>query len=331
MKQTSDLRQKLKYTASFLIPVPLMDKLRNFFSIRHIFLFNRGLKKRVLEIKNQSDGPISQNLDLLKKLNEEFKTINLRNNYKFENLLLSAKHRFNYLNAKGVKFKGKKIADFGAGHGENLFLCNDLEFEEAVGLDFSDKDFLPHKEDLSKEVFDFINFKTLDLVNDSLDIVDFDLITSFSAFEHFHDPREVLDKCHNSLKKGGYLYAEFAAFNSPYATHRKIFSGVPHIQNIFDEEVSFEFFYEHLKINDKKNRYTQEKITDGNPYPEVNRLLIEDYEKIFLDEDKWEVIEYTKVYNYQYHWFIQCFQESFVGKNKDYKYVDYLKFLIKKK
>ena len=82
-------------------------------------------------------------------------------------------------------------------------MCKELEFEEAVALDFSDKDFIPHKEDLSEEVFNFIDFRTLDLVNDDLKISDFDLITSFSAFEHFHDPKEVLKKCHKSLKKGG--------------------------------------------------------------------------------------------------------------------------------
>ena len=86
-----------------------------------------------------------------------------------------------------------------------------------------------------------------------------------------------------------------------------------------------------MKINDGRNRYTNELIKDGNPYPEVNRLIIEDYEEIFLDKNNWEVIEYTKVYNFQYHWFIKCFEESFVGKNYDYKYVDYLKFLIMKK
>tara|TARA_B100001250_G_scaffold65148_1_gene51596 strand:+ start:11193 stop:12188 length:996 start_codon:yes stop_codon:yes gene_type:complete len=331
MKQTSNLRQKLKYSVSFFIPISFMDRLRNFLSLRHIFLFDRSLRNRVLKLKDKSEGQISKNLDLLIKLNGEFKTINLKNNYQFENLKLSAKHRFNYLKSKGLEFKNKRIADFGAGHGENLFLSKELGFAEAVGLDFSDKDFLPHKSDLPSNVFNFINFKTLDLVNDPLEIKDFDLITSFSAFEHFHDPREVLEKCHNGLKRGGYLYAEFAAFNSPYATHRKIFSGVPHIQNIFEENVSFDFFYNYLKINDKRNRYTNEIIADGNPYPEVNRLLIEDYEEIFLDKSKWEVIEYTKVYNYQYHWFIKCFQESFESRNKDYKYVDYLKFLIKKK
>ncbi len=331
MKQTSNLRLRLKYLISLGIPVSYIDRIRNILSIRHKFLFDKKLQKRVLLLLKNHEKPYSNNLELLKKLNQEFQTINNIKNYTFDNLTLSAKHRFNYLKSKGLDFNNKKIADFGSGHGENLFLSKELGFSQAVGLDFSDKDFLPHEKDLPRESFQAIEFKTLDLVNDPLDIADFDLITSCSAFEHFHDPGKVLDKCYNGLKKGGYLYAEFAAFNSPYATHRKIFSGVPHIQNIFNENVSFEFFYNFLEINDGRNRYTNEPITDGNPYPEVNRLLIEDYERIFLDETKWEVVEYTKVYNYQFHWFIKCFSDEFKNRSKDYKYVDYLKFLIKKK
>ncbi len=331
MKQTSDLRKKLKYSLSLFIPISLLDRVRNILSLRHILFYNRTLEKKVKTLTQKANKPLSEDLNLLKALHKEFKSINLKANYKFDNLLLSARQRFSYLKSKGLKFEGKKIADFGAGHAENLFLCKELGLAEATALDFSDKDFLPHKKDLSDEVFNFINFKTMDLVNDPLDIDNYDLITSFSAFEHFHDPSEVISKCYDSLATGGHLYAEFAAFNSPYATHRKIFSGVPHIQNIFNERVSFEFFYDFLKINDKRNRYTNELIEDGNPYPEVNRLLINDYEKIFLDKSRWEVVEYTKVYNYQYHWFIKCFKDSFKDKDKDYRYVDYLKFLIKKK
>tara|TARA_B100002052_G_scaffold58743_1_gene51741 strand:+ start:16616 stop:17611 length:996 start_codon:yes stop_codon:yes gene_type:complete len=331
MKQTSELRKRVKYSLSLIIPISLLDKVRNIFSLRHIFLYDKTLARRVKRLIKQADEPVSENLNLLKVLHKEFEPINLKANYNFDSLMLSAKQRFNYLKSKGLKFKGKKIADFGAGHAENLFLSKELCFAEATALDFSDKDFLPHKKDLSEEVFNFINFKTMDLVNDPLDIDNYDLITSFSAFEHFHDPSEVLSKCYDSLAIGGYLYAEFAAFNSPYATHRKIFSGVPHIQNIFDDRVAFEFFYDFLEINDKRNRYTNELIEDGNPYPEVNRLLINDYEEIFLDRSKWEVIEYTKVYNYQYHWFMKCFEDSFKDKDREYRYVDYLKFLIKKK
>jgi SAM-dependent methyltransferase len=328
MQQTSNSRQRIKYYLTKYLSPAFIDKVRGFLSIRHKFIFNKQKQKKILQIKNKYT---ENNIDLLKELHQEFKTISLAANYSFENLLLSTRQRFNYLKDKKIPLNGIKMADFGAGHGDMLFLCKELKLAEAVALDFSDKDFLPHKNDLSPDVFDFIDFKCLDLVEEPLPISNFDLITSFSAFEHFEDPKTVLSKCHESLRVGGYMYVEFAAYNSPYATHRKIFSGVPHIQNIFNDDVAFEFFYDFLKINDKRNRYTNEQILDGNPYPEANRLLIKDYEEIFLDPDKWDVIDYTKIYNYQYHWFIECFKDSFKDKDKDFIYVDYLKFLIKKK
>tara|TARA_B100000427_G_scaffold122165_1_gene101745 strand:- start:1348 stop:2340 length:993 start_codon:yes stop_codon:yes gene_type:complete len=330
MQQTNDTRQRIKFYLTKYLSPSLIDKARGFLSLRHKFIFNKRKQKRIYKIVSKYDD-VSNSLDLLKELHNEFKTISLSSNYKFDNLLLSSRQRFNYLKDKKVPLNNIKMADFGAGHGDMLFLCKELGLSEAVALDFSDKDFLPHKNDLDPDVFNFIDFKCLDLVEEPLPINDFDLITSFSAFEHFEDPETVLNKCYESLKIGGYMYVEFAAYNSPYATHRKIFSGVPHIQNIFQDEVAFKFFYDYLKINDKRNRYTNELITDGNPYPEVNRLLIKDYEKIFLDPNRWDVIDYTKIYNYQYHWFIKCFKNSFKDKDKDFIYVDYLKFLIRKK
>ena len=329
MKQASNLRSKIKFLIYRFFSPRIVDNIRNLLSLRHRFFYRNKDSKNISELISNSKVPINRDLNLLKELHKYFKKIDLKENYKFENLLLSAKNRYNFLEKNGLNLKGANLADFGAGHGENLFLCKEYNLSRAVGLDFSDKDFLPHKNDLRNDVFQFIEFKTLDLVNEDLGIKDFDVITSFSAFEHFHDPKEVLLKCYKSLKPGGYLYAEFAAFNSPYAIHRKKFSGVPHIQNIFDEDIAFEFFYDFLKINDKVNRYTNEPITNGDPYPEVNRYLIPDYEKIFLDQNLWEVISYTKIQNYQYHWFIKLFEDSFKNKDNEYKYVDYLKFSIR--
>ena len=106
---------------SLFIPISFLDRLRNFLSLRQIIFFDRNLRNKVLKLKNESQGSIRNNLDLLKKLNSEFKTINLKNNYNFDNLILSSKQRFNYLKSKGINFKGKNCG-FGAGHGENLFV-----------------------------------------------------------------------------------------------------------------------------------------------------------------------------------------------------------------
>ena len=91
MKQTSNLRLRLKYLISLGIPVSYIDRIRNILSIRHKFLFDKKLQKRVLLLLKNHDKPYSNNLELLKKLNQEFPTINNIKNYTFDNLTLSAK------------------------------------------------------------------------------------------------------------------------------------------------------------------------------------------------------------------------------------------------
>lgn len=332
MKQPSKIRRSIKNAVYQIIGMELADKLRNIYNLKDICLYNRKLENKVRELVSQRRGvSVRSDIALLSELHKLFPTINLSNNYKLNNLLNTARNRYKYLSSCNIALNDKDVVDFGAGHGENLMVMKEFNLKSCTGYDFSDKSFMKHKDEIPPDVFKSINFKTLDLVSDDIGANNCDIVVSFSAFEHFDDPGAVLDKCYRALRKGGYLYAEFAAFNAPFATHRKIYSSVPHIQNIFDDEVAYEFFYRILRINDEVNRYTNEKITDGNPYPEVNRWKIGDYEGVFLYDSKWDVMNYTKVYNYQYNWFINIFGDEFSGLSRDDMYVDYLKFLIRKK
>ncbi|MDC0471349.1 class I SAM-dependent methyltransferase [Candidatus Pseudothioglobus singularis] len=330
----SKYRRKVKEIAYRVLTPALADQLRNIVNKKDIFFYDRNLAKKVEEFVEQRKKhgiPVKNDIELLKYLHTLFPTINLASNYNIQNLKNSARNRYRYLASKGIDIKQKDVADFGAGHGENLMVADEFDLKSAIGLDFSDDRFQQHRDKISDKALQRIEYKTLDLVKDDIGDNSADIVLSFSAFEHFENPAYVLDKCYRLLRKGGYLYAEFAAFNAPYAIHRKIFSGVPHIQDIFDNAVAYEFFYDFLKINPGVNRYTNEKITDENPYPEVNRWQITDYENVFLDSTKWDVRNYTKLYNYKYNWYINIFAEYFKGKRKDDLYVDGLKFLIRKK
>mgnify|MGYP006410766893 FL=1 len=330
-KQT---KKALKEFAYRTLGADLSDGIRNLINKKDIVFYDKNLSRKVEALvkenrRRNADG--EYDLALLIKLHELFSTIDLSDHYIFNNLLNSARQRYRYLLSSGLDLEGKVVSDFGAGHGENLIVANEFKLKSARGFDFSDDRFSSHVNDISPKARETIKFNTLDLVRDDIGVDNSDIVLSFSAFEHFDDPGFVLDKCYRLLKKGGYLYAEFAAFNAPYAIHRKIFSGVPHVQNIFSDSVAYKFFYDHLKINEGINRYTKEKITDGNPFPEVNRWKISDYERVFLDPEKWEIVNYRKVYNYKYDWMIKIFSDSFQGMSKDDLYVDYLKFLIRKK
>lgn len=312
----------------------LSDKLRNLYNFKDFIFYDRKLALKISKFYTESKNRNSDedcDLELLIQLDKLFKKINLADNYKLNNLLLSARDRYKYLLSSGINLKGKHVCDFGAGHGENLIVANEFNIEKAIGFDYSDDRFSNYLPSLNNNQKNIIEFKTLDMVNDDLGKNDVDIVMSFSSFEHFDKPDIVLNKVYDKLKVGGYLYAEFAAFNSPFAIHRKIFSGVPHIQNIFKDKIAYEFFYKHLKINNEINRYTKKKIDDGDAYPEVNRWSLDAYEKIFLDQKKWNIINYTKNYNFKYHWLINIFKDKFKNHSFDMKYVDYFKFLLQKK
>ncbi len=333
MKQTSEFRSKIKHVIYRCIKPKFADKLRNLYNLKDKFLYDKNLEmnvKDLLKFRKQS-VPLANDLNLLKELHKLFPTYDLANNYKLGNLLASSRSRLKYLASFGVSLKGKDLVDFGAGHGENLMIVKEFDLKSCTGYDFNDDRFNEHKNKLSPEVLAAIEFKTLDLVVEHIGYHNCDVILSFSAFEHFADPGEVLDRCYNALRAGGVLYAEFAAYNAPFATHRKLFSGVPYVQNIFKDEVAYEFFYTDLKINEGVNRYTNEKIVDGNPFPEVNRWKIQDYEKVFLDEKKWDIINYSKVFNYQYQWFVNLFRSEITELTNDDLHADYLKFVLRKK
>ena len=333
MKQTSEIRSRIKALIYWLFKPTLVDKIRNLWNLKDKIFYDKKLDKSVKSLVAERDTstPIENDINLLRKLHKLFPTYNLADNYRLKNLLRSARGRLRYLESLGVELQGKDLVDFGAGHGENLMIVNEFKLNSCVGYDFNDDRFNEHKKNLSQEILNSIRYETLDLVVENIGSNNCDIVLSFSAFEHFADPGEVLKRCYDALRPGGILYAEFAAFNAPFATHRKIFSGVPYVQNIFSEKTAFEFFYNDLKINEGINRYTREKITDGNPFPEVNRWQIKDYEKVFLDENYWDVINYTKVINYQYHWLAKIFKGQMSNLSNDDLYADYLKFVLKKK
>jgi ubiquinone/menaquinone biosynthesis C-methylase UbiE len=326
-------KTKLKKLTYSILNTKRTDNLRSIFSQLNKIFYDYKKAKEIKDIVETRKIHIktSEDVGLLLELHKYFKTIDLKYNYEIDSLMNAGRLNCNNLISKGIKLEGKDIVDLGAGHGQNLLMVKEFKFKSATGLDYSDTNFLPHKDEVDPEIFNAIDFITTDLIEDEIGSEFCDVIFSFSAFEHFQHPDVVLDKCYRALRKGGILYAEFSAFHSAYASHRKIFTGVPYVQNIFNEETAFDFYYNKLKINEGINRYTKEQITDGNPFPEINRWTIKDFNKIFLDKSKWQIIDFTKVYNYKFSWLVNIFKEQMKELSQDDIYVNAIKYIIQKK
>ena len=327
------LRTRLKNIAYSILTPSVVDSLKNIYSNKDKYFYDKKKAKTIRELvdNRRNITNTADDIFLLKELHKYFNTINIKQHYELSNLLRVARRRYKNLISRNIDVKGKDVADFGAGHGENLMMAGEFQLNSATGLDYSDINFKSHINQIDPETFSKINFITLDLTKDDIGTEQYDIILSFSAFEHFQQPEVVIERCYKALRKGGLLYTEFAAFHAQYAIHRKIYTGVPYIQNIFHEDVAYDFFYKVLKINDEINRYTGVKISGRNPYPEINRWTQSDFENLLLDATKWRLVDYTKVYNYKFAWFVDIFKEQMERLSHDDIYVNQLKFIIEKR
>jgi SAM-dependent methyltransferase len=279
------LRTRLKDIAYSILTPSVTDSFRNIYSKKDKFFYDKKKANTIRELvdNRRNITNTADDIILLKELHKYFNTINLKSYYEPSNLLRVARRRYKNLISKKIDVKGKDVADFGAGHGENLMMASEFQLNSATGLDYSDINYNSHINEIDPEAFSKIKFITLDLTKDNIGTDQYDIILSFNAFEHFQNPEVVIEGCYKALKKRGILYTEFAAFHAPYAIHRKIYTGVPYIQNIFSDDVAYDFFYKVLKINEEINRYTGVKISDRNPYPEINRWTQADFENLLLE------------------------------------------------
>ncbi|NOY68271.1 MAG: class I SAM-dependent methyltransferase [Deltaproteobacteria bacterium] len=65
----------------------------------------------------------------------------------------------------------------------------------------------------------------------------FDFIFSFASFEHFNDPRAVIEECIRIVRPGGYIYLHFGPlYLSHYGLHAYRSITIPYCQCLFDKE-----------------------------------------------------------------------------------------------
>ena len=78
-----------------------------------------------------------------------------------------------------------------------MIVANEFNLKKAIGYDYSNDRYLNYVSHLNETQKNIIEFKIIDLVNDDLGSSDIDIVMSFSAFEHFEEPGNVLEKVYN--------------------------------------------------------------------------------------------------------------------------------------
>lgn len=137
--------------------------------------------------------------------------------------------------------------DVGCGAGGCVVAAEKIGFEKALGIEIAERWKETH-DSLESERVSF--YSTLDESPSK-----YDLITSYSAFEHFEYPQFMLSNILSKLNKGGVFYTCFSPiYNSDDGTHMYPYIYIPWYQHLFSENIISRFIRENdLEMASKIN------------------------------------------------------------------------------
>ena len=172
------------------------------------------------------------------------------------------------------KIKDKFVVDFGCGHGADTETMARWGAKLALGLEIR-----PELVEANKERTELSNCSFATTLPDHLKS-QADLIISIDAFEHFSDPKEMLNIMYNCLRPGGEAFISFGpTWYHPHGGHA--FSVFPWSHLIFTEKALVRW----------RNQFYHDGATKFNEVAGgLNQLSIADFETIFL-HSPFEIVE----------------------------------------
>lgn len=205
----------------------------------------------------------------------------------------------------GWSFEGRRYLDIGCGHGANITEAGRRKAALACGID---SDARRHDAWLAGAPNTFgMRYILDDLHTHDFGDTTFDLITSYDSFEHFDDPPLVLERCAQITAPGGVLFIDFCPlFHSPMGSHRYRLMNVPYVQNLFDDDLVSELLY---------------GTPERDPYVEMNRLRLAQFQSILAGAPGWEVAHYSHAANYDYAWLVAATGDAMAHLDDDDLYV----------
>lgn len=300
--------------------------IRDCFDKKDKYSYDKNLFTAIKQkLSTRKDQPIENDLEFIEFLHHLFpnsgdgffKSVDGESDV--ENLMIAARTTFNEIAALGVTLENAKILDIGCGYGENLLASNEYGIKFALGIDYSSesrKGFENLKNNFEPSNIQNVKFLSCDFSEAELEDESFDLVISIASFEHFEDPEAVLNLCYRVLKKGGFLFAHFdPLFLSPFGAHRLGTTGIPYIQNLFSDQTVFKFF-EDKRADNLIHPTKGTPLNNQDPYPEMNRWTVRQFDHLFNQPDRWEKSFYRKRYLHAYYFM------SLLFKNELAKYTE---------
>ena len=196
-----------------------------------------------------------------------------------------------------LDLSGWHVLDVGCGLGANIAHLFELGAESVTGLDISvtqaqcTQDMLrENRPELAKRT----RFIGADASCMPFAANSFDALVAADTFEHVDELESTLRECARVLKPGGFLYAYFPPFYSPWGAHMVNWIRFPWCQVFFSEEtvlnVARQFEAEGKSINSQLPPETRLSLGDGTTIPFVSHLTVKRFREFAEGVDGWRMV-----------------------------------------
>ena len=184
----------------------------------------------------------------------------------------------------------KSYCDVGCGHGACPKIFSDFGCKRSVGIDIQEHKYWSE----FVEGTDNLEYICKDISKEQPE-EKFQLVTSYSAFEHFDNPPLMLKSMMNMVEPGGYLYILFSPiWNSTDGHHNYRQIQFPWYHLIFSDEV----------INECHARLSVPETGIG-----FNKWSAFDFMNLFLGAREMRIVHFQTLFNFRHFYFAVNFRE----------------------
>jgi ubiquinone/menaquinone biosynthesis C-methylase UbiE len=199
-------------------------------------------------------------------------------------------------NGIGFPVRNKKIVEIGCGHGGiSIFMALNGAFE-VIGIDINKRDLSIASNLKARFEKEFLNkvlpvtFLEMNAYEMTLPESHFDYVIADNVFEHFMEPKMVLEQSFKILKPGGKLIVpRFSSIWSKYALHLKNGLKMPWANLFFSErticKVMIKLIEENPHLKEIYAGYINKptKVRDLRRYNDLNTITYSSFKKMAID------------------------------------------------